>query len=456
MSSSKLENLFGSKLARPNEALYEEKRKIWNSAIDKNPALIVVCETEEDVVDAVKLAKENQWSISVRSGGHHIGGFAVCEGGLMIDVSNMNKIAVDVERKVVEVESGAKSGEVNAETQKYGLAVPLGTASGTGIAGVALSGGIGYLRGVYGLTCDNIVGARLVTAEGELLEVNEENHPDLFWAIRGGGGNFGVVTKLQFAAYEVGPEVLAIDVMYDFKDAKQILQKAQQFVEQAPDEAISINLTVAVLPPAPFLPEFLHFKKVIMLLGVYGGNAKDGEAIIQPLRELAEPLVDQTGVMPFLQIQQRLDPMIPESVNCYGTSLYFGDLNDTVIDALVEKLDNPPAPSILVQLWALGGQMNRVPADATPYAVRDAKYVLLVDAMAMGGDDEVCKQWVDAFYEDLLPLSHKKASYLNALDASEDATKNAFQANLSRLVEVKKKYDPTNTFRHNHNIDPKA
>lgn len=447
-------NQLSNKLVRSSDAVYDEKRSIWNATIDKKPAAIVVCETEEDVIAAVKLAKENQWSISVRSGGHHIGGFAVCDNGLMIDVSNMNNVTVDVERKIVEVETGAKSGQLNAETQKYGLAVPLGTASGTGVAGVALSGGIGYLRGMYGLTCDNIIGATIVTADGEVLEVNEESHPDLLWAIRGGGGNFGVVTKLQFTAYEIGTEVLALDVMYDYKDAKQILQKVQAFTEQAPDEAISINLTVAVLPPAPFLPEFLHFKKVIMLLAVYGGDAQQGEAIVQPLRELAEPLVDQSGVMPFLQIQQRLDPMIPERVNCYGTSLYFSDLNDEAIDALIENLNNPPAPSVLGQLWALGGQMNRVRADATPFAVRDAKYVLLVDAMAMNGDDEACKQWIDGLYENLLPLSYKKASYLNALDASEDATTNAFQENLSRLVEVKKKYDPTNVFRHNHNIDP--
>lgn len=451
---SLIENQLGNKLVRSSDAVYEEKRSIWNAAIDKKPAAIAVCDTEEDVIAAVKLAKENGWSISVRSGGHHIGGFAVCDNGLMIDVSNLKNITVDAERKIVEVETGVKSGELNAETQKYGLAVPLGTASGTGVTGVALSGGIGYLRGMYGLTCDNIIGATIVTADGDVLEVNEESHPDLLWAIRGGGGNFGVVTKLRFTAYEIGTEVLALDVMYDYKDAKQILQKVQAFTEQAPDEAISINLTVAVLPPAPFLPEFLHFKKVIMLLAVYGGDAQQGGAIVQPLRELAEPLVDQSGVMPFLQIQQRLDPMIPERVNCYGTSLYFNDLNDKTIDTLIENLNNPPAPSILGQLWALGGQMNRVSTDATPFAMRDAKYVLLVDAMAIGGDDEACKQWVDGLYENLLPLSYKKASYLNAFDASEDATMNAFQENVSRLVEVKKKYDPTNVFRHNHNIDP--
>ena len=455
MSSMIAEQLAG-KILLPGEENYEGKRQVWNSAIDRKPAAIVVCENEQDVVAAVQYAKENGWTVSIRCGGHHVAGFAVAEGGLMIDVSQLKGIVVDRERKVVEVEAGVTSGELNAETQKYGLAVPLGTASGTGVAGVALTGGFGYLRGMYGLTCDNIIGANIVTADGELLEVTEEHHPELLWALRGGGGNFGVVTKLRFTAHEVGPEVLAFDVLYDYKDAKQVFEKVQAFAEQAPDEAVAVNMTVAVFPPAPFIPEFLHFKKVILLLGVYLGDPKEGEEIIQPLRELAEPLADQTAVMPFLQIQGRLDPMIPESANCYGTSLYFNELSEDVLTSLLEKLDAPPAPSIIVHLWSLGGHMNRVAPDATPFAIRDAKFALFVDIMATGGDDEACKAWVDDVYETMLPLSHKKASYLNIAGPTEDAVPNAFQENIARLVEVKKQYDPANVFRHNHNIDPQA
>ncbi|MCM3766133.1 FAD-binding oxidoreductase [Neobacillus niacini] len=447
-----LENQVGSRLLLPGNERFDERRKVWNTAVDKRPAAIVVCESEEDVLAAVQFAKKRQLSISIRGGGHHVGGFAVCDGGLMIDLSPMSKVTVDETRQVALVEGGATLGDIDLETQKYGFAVPTGTVSETGVAGLALSGGLGYLRGKYGLTCDNIVGARVVTAEGMAIDVNAQNHPDLFWAIRGGGGNFGVVTKFEFALHQVGPEVFALDVMYDFNDAKTILQKAQTYLAKAPDEAVSLNITATVLPPAPFLPEFLHFKKVIMLMGVYAGDPKEGEGIFQPLRELAEPIVDQTGMIPFASYQKKLDPMVPDHVNVYGTSLYFDQLTDETIDKLLYKIDNVPAPSILVQLWALGGEMNRVPANATPFAIRDAKFVLLVDIMAMAGDDELCKLWVDSVYGGLLPHSHKKASYLNGIGANEEATTNAFQENYSRLVEIKKKYDPENLFRYNHNI----
>lgn len=452
---SVLEKQVGSRLILPNDALFEEKRKVWNAVIDKSPAAIVVCESEEDVVAAVKFANENNLSISIRGGGHHVGGFAVCEGGLMIDLSSMRNVTVDQTRQVAIVDGGATLGNIDSETQKYGLAVPTGTVSETGVAGLALSGGLGYLRGKYGLTCDNIVGARVVTADGNAVYVNEENHPELYWAIRGGGGNFGVVTSFEFSLHKVGPEVYALDVMYDLKDTKEILQKLQTYLDQAPDEAVSINLTATVLPPAPFLPEFLHFKKVVMLTGVYVGNVNEGEAAFQPLRELAQPIVDQTGVVTFADYQKKLDPMVPNHVRVYGTSLYIDILTDEIIDQLLNKIENAPAPSILVQLWALGGQMNRVPADATPFAIRDAKFVLLVDMMAMAGDDNVCKQWIDSVYDGLLPYSHKKASYLNGIGEKEDAVQTAYQENYDRLIEVKKTYDQVNLFRHNHNVSPK-
>jgi FAD/FMN-containing dehydrogenase len=447
-----LEGKIGSRLLLPGDDRFEETKKVWNAAVDKTPAAIVVCESEQDVVASVQFANEKQLSISIRGGGHHVGGFAVCEGGLMIDLSQMRKVTVDEARQVAFVEGGATLGDIDIETQKFGLAVPTGTVSETGVAGLALSGGLGYLRGKYGLTCDNIVGARVVTADGSAIDVSAQSHPDLFWAIRGGGGNFGIVTKFEFALHKVGPEVFALDIMYDFADAKEILQKVQSNLANAPDEAVSINLTAAVLPPAPFLPEFLHFKKVLMVLGVYTGDTKEGVAVLQPLRELAKPIVDQSGAVPFAEYQKKLDPMVPSHVRVYGTSLYFDELTDEVVDQLLYKIENAPAPSSLVQLWALGGQMNRVSATATPFAIRNAKFVLLVDIMAMAGDDDVCKQWVDSVYGGLLPFSHKKASYLNGIGEKDDAATNAYQENYQRLLEIKKQYDPENRFRHNHNI----
>jgi FAD/FMN-containing dehydrogenase len=449
-----LESKLGSRLILPNHESYDEVRKVWNGAIDRYPKAIVVCQSEDDVVEAVQFAKKENLHISIRGGGHNLAGTAVCDDGLMIDLSQMKKVTVDPDRRVAYVQGGATLGDVDQETQKFGLATPTGTVSKTGIAGLALSGGLGYLRGKYGLTCDNIVGARIVTADGALLDVNEQNHKDLYWAIRGGGGNFGVVTTFEFQLYPVGPEVLGIDVMYDYSDAKQIFEKAQAFLSNAPDE-VSFNLTSMQLPPAPFLPEFLHHKKVIAVSGLYAGDPRAGESIIQPLRELANPIVDQTGVMPYVQLQSKLDAMVENHIPVYGTSLYFKELDEGTIDAILKKLENAPVPTVLSQLWGLSGKMNRVPEEATPYAIRDASFVLLLDVMAMPGMDEgVIEQWVDSVYAELLPYSHRNASYLNGIGLVESATKNTLAQNYERLLKIKREYDPKNVFRHNHNIKP--
>lgn len=297
------------------------------------------------------------------------------------------------------------------------------------------------------------MGARIVTAEGELLQVNEESYPDLLWAIQGGGGNFGVVTQFDLSLHPIGPVVLALDVMYDYRDAKEVLLKAQQFNQSAPDE-ISFNTTIVQLPPAPFLPEFLHHKKVIMLTGMYTGDYTEGFEAIRPLRVLAQPIVDMTEVTTYVQLQRKLDRMVPDTVPVVGTSLYFSELNHEVLDILLHKVDAAPAPTALIQLWPLGGQMNRISSDATAFAVRDAGFVLLIDMMAIGTELSSCKQWTDSVYADLLPHSHKHAAYLNGIGLSENVLKNAFAGNYDRLLEVKRKYDPTNRFRYNHNIDP--
>ncbi|MBB6453796.1 FAD/FMN-containing dehydrogenase [Salirhabdus euzebyi] len=452
---STLESKLGNRLVLPNHDAYDELRKVWNGAIDRRPKAIVVCESEQDVVDAVNFAKEENLHISIRGGGHNLAGTAVCDDGLMIDLSNMRGVEVDQAKKVAIVEGGAKLGDIDVATQKYGLVTPTGTVSKTGVAGLALGGGLGYLRGKYGLTCDNIVGAHIVTAEGELIYVHENNHQDLFWAIKGGGGNFGVVTKFEFQLYDLGPEVLAIDVMYDYQDVKSILTKAQEFLENAPDD-ISFNITAMMLPPAPFLPEALHHKKVVAVSGLYAGDPKNGESVIQPLRELAKPIVDQSGVIPYEELQKKLDVMVQDHIPVYGTSLYFKDLDEKTIDVLLNKLENAPVPTVLSQLWALSGKMNRIPEEETAFAIRDASFVLLLDVMVMPGmDEEVCKQWVDSLYADLLPYSHRNASYLNGIALLESATKNTFAQNYERLLSIKRKYDPSNLFRHNHNIDPK-
>lgn len=448
-----LDRSYHMKLISLEDAQYDVKRQIFNSAIDFHPAAIAVCESSEDVVEAVQLAKANDWTVAVRGGGHHLAGFAVAQDSLVIDLSAMKQIVVNEETQTVSVEAGIKAGELTAATQQYGLAVPLGTASATGVFGVALGGGLGYLRGVHGLSCDNIIGATVVTAAGDVLEVSETAHADLLWALRGGGGNFGVVTKLMFQAYPIGTEVLGLDVMYDYADAKEIFTNAQRYIEQAPDEGVAVNFTIATLPPAPFIPEPLHFKTVVMVLGMYVGDPTVGEAVVQPLRQLATPIVDQSGIMPYTVLQQKLDPMIPERVNCYGTSLFFDDFTEATIDELIDTLAAPPVPGVLTQIWSLGGKMNNVSADHAAFATRDAKWLFLIDAMAMNGEDAICEQWIDALHDRLLPISHEQTSYLNAVGVKDYTTANAYKHQLEKLTKVKATYDPTNTFCNNHTIE---
>lgn len=440
-------------LILPGEQGYDERRKVWNMAFDKYPAAILVCKTSTDVVAAVQFAKEKDIPVSIRGGGHHVAGTAVCDKGIMIDLSDMRKVTVDTVRRIAVVEPGATLGDVDAQTQKYGLATPTGTVSETGIAGLALCGGLGYLKGMYGITSDNLITARIVTANGEEIQVSEQENPDLYWAIRGGGGNFGVVTSFEFQLYPIGPEVLAVDVMYDYTDAKQILQKAQAFLQQAPDE-VSFNMITFQLPPLPSVPEALHNKRVIVIAGLYAGDKAEGEMAIQPLRELAIPIADQTGIVLYTELQSRFDLAAPKNVPVYGTSLFVKELNDEIIDTLLSKLENPPRSSLLVQFWSCHGRMNRIPSDATAFAVRDASFLLSLDVDFPMEEAEKCADWIEAVYEALLPYSLRKSSYLNTVRADEQITKDAYAANYERLLAIKQQYDPTNFFRKNHNIDP--
>jgi FAD/FMN-containing dehydrogenase len=442
-------------LILPEEEGYNERRKVWNTAIDKHPVAILVCKTPLDVVAAVRFAKERDIPVSIRGGGHHVAGTAVCNKGLMIDLSDMRKVSVDTVRRIAVVEAGATLGDVDAETQKYGLATPTGTVSETGVAGLALCGGLGYLRGMYGITSDNIIAASIVTADGEAIQVSEQENIDLYWAIRGGGGNFGVVTAFEFQLYPIGPEVLAVDVMYDYKDAKQILQKAQAFLKQAPDE-VSFNMMAFQLPALPSVSEELHNKRVIVISGLYAGDKADGQEAIQPLRELASPITDQSGVVLYTALQKRFDLAAPKDVPVYGTSLFVKELNDEIIDTLLNKLEHPPRSSLLVQFWACHGRMNRIPSDATAFAVRDASFLLCFDVDFPMEEAEKCTNWIESVYEALLPLSLRKSSYLNTVRANNQITKNTYADNYVRLLSIKKQYDPTNFFRENHNINPQV
>ncbi|MFD2044830.1 FAD-binding oxidoreductase [Ornithinibacillus salinisoli] len=439
----------------PDHELYEVKRKVWNGAVDRRPAVIFECKSEADVVSAVKYANDQNLTISIRGGGHHVAGTAVCDNGVMIDLSNMKEVHVEEYRRVAIVEGGATLADIDCETQKYGLATPTGTVSKTGVAGLALGGGFGYLRGKYGLTCDNIVGVRMVTAEGEIISVNETEHEDLFWAIRGGGGNFGIVTSFELQLHEVGPNVLAIDVLYDYKDVEQVLQKIQTYMKTAPDE-ISINVAIVQLPPEPFLPDHLHHKRVVTVSGIYIGelNRMIEEEIIEPLVTLAEPIIDNTGIVPYVEVQKKLDPMVPDGVPVDGTSLFLKELTDETIQILLEEINNAELPMVMVQLWALHGQMNRVSSDDTAFAIRDAGYLLIIDGEIPKDNPSSCSNWMTSVYERILPFSHHGSAYLNGVKVDKDITKKTYRTNYEKLSIIKGKYDPRNMFCHNHNIEP--
>ncbi|WP_409340523.1 FAD-binding oxidoreductase [Paenibacillus sp. MBLB4367] len=443
------------RLILPGEEDYNDRRKIWNTAFDKHPAAILVCKAASDAVAAVKFAKEKSIALTIRGGGHHVAGTAICEGGIMVDFSEMRKVTVELERRVVIVEPGATLGDVDAETQKYGMVTPTGTVTETGIAGLALCGGTGYLRGKYGLTSDNIVSARMVTADGEAITVSDQENPDLYWAIRGGGGNFGIVTSFEFQLYPLGPEVLAVDVMYDYKDAKQVLRNAQAFLRTAPDE-VSFNMMTFQMPAAPGVPESLHNKRVIVIAGLYAGDKADGDQAVQPLRELAQPISDNTGIVRYTELQSRFDLAAPKNVAVAGTSLFIKEFNDEAIDALLAKIEQLPRPSLLVQFWECHGKMNRIPSDATAFAVRDASFLLCFDVDYPMEEEQTYKEWIESAYEAMLPFSLRKTSYLNTVRNDRQITIDTYGDNYGKLAALKQKYDPTNLFRHNHNIEPQA
>lgn len=280
--------------------------------------------------------------------------------------------------------------------------------------------------------------------------VNKDTNDDLFWAIRGGGGNFGVVTEFKFNLHPVGPEVLAFDVMYDLNDGMQVFRGLNEYLTQAPEE-VSVNMTVMDLPAAPMLPEFLHNKPVMVIAGMYAGDADEGQDIIDPLRKLAEPIIDQTGVIPYINLQKKLDPMVPKGASFKGTSLFFKDLSEDTFKQLLDEKDKAPG-GLLMQLWEMHGQVNFVPADYNAFSVRDSQYLLLLDLVYEPGLDEVANDWADKFYETFAPFSLNGAAYLNGIDPKKDVIERTYGSNYQRLKEIKAKYDPHNVFARNHNI----
>jgi FAD/FMN-containing dehydrogenase len=422
--------------------------------IDKRPAIIARCATAADVQRAVKFAKENGLVLAVRGGGHNIAGSALCDDGIVIDLSQMKAITVDPEKRRATVEGGASLADLDAATQAHGLATPLGINSTTGVAGLTLGGGFGWLSRKLGMTVDNLELAEMVTAAGEVVRASATENPDLFWALRGGGGNFGVVTRFEFRLHPVGPNVLSGLIVYPFASAKSVLQQYREFMAKAPDE-LSVWTVLRQAPPLPFLPESVHGKEVVVLALIYAGDPKAGEPLIAPLRKFGTPVGEHVGVQPYVAWQQAFDPLLTPGARNYWKSHNFTTLQDGLLDAVIEYVGKLPSPECEIFFGAIGAATTRTAPEATAYAHRDAQYVMNVHGRwREAADDRRCMTWARDYFKASAPFA-SGGVYVNFLTADEtDRVRSAYGPNFDRLAKVKRKYDPENLFRTNQNIEP--
>ena len=439
-------NVFRGVVIRDGDAEYESARRVWNASIDKHPGLIARCSGLADVIVAVRFAREHDLVVAVRGGGHNVGGRALCDGGLVIDLSRLKGIHVDLQARRARVQPGVTLGELDRETHVFGLAVPLGIVSKTGVAGLTLGGGVGWLARKYGLTCDNVVSFELVTAGGEVLHANADEHPDLFWALRGGGGNFGVVTSFEYRLHPV-TTVLGGMVIHSRDRAGELLRFYREFTRSAPDELAAYAALLHTPDGQP----------VAAIATCYCGDVAEGERVLAPLRSFGPPLVDAIQPMPFPLMQTLLDAAVPDGHQNYWKSAFLRELSDEAIDVLVRHANQATSPLTAVLVEQYGGAASRIPEQETAFAQRHAEYDLgILTQWVDPRESERHIAWTRAF-ADAMSEFRSGAYLLNFLgDESDDTIKAAYGSNYSRLVDAKTRYDPTNFFRINQNLTPKA
>ncbi len=452
-----LQNFKGAlrgRIVMPGSSEYDEARTIWNAMIDRRPALIARCASADDVVQAVSLARENDFVLAVRGGGHNIAGNAVCDGGLMIDLSPMKSVRIDSGKRIAHVEAGVTLGEFDTAAQAFGLATPLGINSTTGVAGLTLGGGFGWLSRKYGLSIDNLNSVDVVTANGELVKASATENADLFWAIRGGGGNFGVVTSFEFKLHPVGPEVLSGLIVHPLAAAKDVLRFYRSFIATTPEEFVCW-FVLRLAPPLPFLPVEWHGKGILALAVCYNGTIEDGERMAKPLRDFGKPLADVIAPHPFTAWQTILDPLLTPGARNYWKSHDFLEVSDGLIDVLIAHARKIPDPQTEIAVAQLGGAVSRVAPEATAYTHRDAQFVMNVHGRwADPANDTKCIAWARELFQAAAPFA-TGGVYVNFLTQDEgERVKTAYGSNYDRLVTLKKKFDPTNLFRMNQNIRP--
>lgn len=458
--ASAIENLRASlrgELLEPANPAYDSTRVVWNAMIDRRPALIARCQNAADVVACIKFARGNSMGIAVRSGGHNVAGYAVCEGGLMVDLSLMNAVRVlpGLDRAIVE--GGSTWADVDAATTPFGRATPGGLISNTGVAGLTLSGGIGWLRGTHGLSCDNLMAADIVTADGMLIRASETENPELLWALRGGGGNFGIVTSFEFKLHPVEPELFFCGPAYPEERANEILPLWRDFMKTAPDR-LSGLAEFSTVQPDPSIPEQAWGRRVVALAHVYDGPPDEGERITQPLRGFGEPLADFSGRMPYRTLQSIYDPLFPKGRDrCYWKSTYLSNLDDAVVHDITSRLKLRSSEMTFASIWKFGGAVQRVKADATAFGDRSMPFMLSLDAIwPDAADDDKNINWVRNFWNDMQRHSTGRM-YLNfpGLGEGQSLVRDAYGAEIyAKLQKIKQKYDPGNVFRMNQNILP--
>jgi hypothetical protein len=443
---------FRGQIIRPGDRDYDEQRRVWNGSIDRSPALIAGCAGVADVIAAVRFARESGLELALRSGGHSYPGLSVCDGGMIIDTSRMRGTRVDPEERTARAQAGVLLGELDREAQAFGFAVPAGIVTHTGLAGLTLGGGIGWLERKYGLTIDQLLSVDLVTADGELVKASETENPDLFWGVRGGGGNFGIVTEFEFRLNPVGPMVLAGPILWAMEDSPEVLRFYRDWITEVPEELTTIVTFRRVLP-SPFVPSELHGKHVVIIGCCYAGSLEEGEEVLRPLRRFGSPLLDMCEPKPFVAHQASLDPAFPHGWWYYIRSCNLAELNDDVVDTMANRGVRIASPETVFSIFHLGGAVARVGEDETAFTGRNAGHTVNVIGITRTGEGfDPEREWARDLWSALEP--HHQNVYVNFLmEEGEERVRQAYgAAKYDRLKALKRRYDPDNFFRLNQNI----